>query len=148
MAELFEDMKLTRVKAASAAGQTAVNSDPVDMSGYDAALFFTTFGAITSGGAQSIKVQQSDDNAAADDYDDLEGTGITVAADDDGQTFGVQIIKPTKRYLRLVVSRATQDSVVGEIYALLMGGDVRPITSTVTDVATFESHESPAEGTA
>jgi hypothetical protein len=149
MPEFFEDMKLVRVKAASGAAQTAVDSDVVDMAGYDAVLFFTTFGAITAGGAQSIKVQQSADSGGdPDTFADLLGTGVTVAADDDGQTFGVQIIHPRERYLRLVVSRATQDSVVGEIYALLMGGDARPISSAVTNAATFESHYQPAEGTA
>lgn len=148
MPEFFEDMKLVRVKAASAAGQTAVNSDSVDMAGYDAVVFFTSFGAITTTGVQSIKVQSSSDDGDADAFADLAGTGVTVADDDDGQTFGVQIIRPVERYLRLVVSRATADAVVGEIYALLLGADVRPLTSTVTNVATFESHTSPAAGTA
>lgn len=146
---MLDNVKLRLVKAASAAGQTAVTSDPVDMADYDAVLFFTTAGAITASAVTSIKVQQSSDSGGSPDtWADLLGTGVTIADDDDGQTFGIQIIRPRERYLRLYVSRGTANSAFGEIYALQFGGDRLPIANTVTDLLTFESHESPAEGTA
>ncbi len=148
MPQFFDDMKLTVIKAASAAATTAITSSAVDMAGYEGVLLFTTFGTITANGVQSIKVQQSSDDGDSDAYADLAGTGITVADDDDGQMFGVEIIRPKEQYLKLIVSRATQNAVVGEIYALQYGTRHKPVTNTVTDTATFESHESPAEGTA
>lgn len=144
MAESLQDFKLTLVNAATAAGTTDIEATSVDMRDYDAVLFFTTFGTITAGAATNIHVETSSDNAS---FNDLEGTGVTVAADDDGETFGVEIINPQERYLRLVVDRATQNAVVGEIYALQYRAGTLPITNTVTDTATFESHVSPDEGT-
>lgn len=148
MAGYFADMKLTLVEAATAAGSSAITSATVDMAGYDSVLFFTTVGTITSGAVTSIYVQQSSDDGSSDAYAALAGTGITIADDDDGETFGVEIIRPRERYLQCVVSRATQNAVVGEIYALQYNGRSRPVTNTVTDVSTFESHESPSEGSA
>lgn len=146
---MLEDVKLRLVKAASAAAQTAINSDVVDMADYDAVVFFTTAGTITASAVTTIKVQQSSDSGGTPDtWADLAGTSVAIADDDDGQTFGVQIIRPLERYLRLVVSRGIANAAIGEIYALQFGGDRLPITNTVTNLLTFESHESPAEGTA
>jgi hypothetical protein len=148
MPEHLADWKLTLVAAATAAGVTDINSSSVNMAGYDAVTFFTTFGAITAGAVTSIKVQQSSDNGSVDTFADLTGTAITVADDDDGQMFGVEIIRPREQYLRLVVDRATQNAVVGEIYALQYRSRSKPISNTVANLATFESHAGPAEGTA
>ena len=65
-----------------------------------------------------------------------------------GSVFGVEIIRPSKQYLKLAVVRATANAVVGEIYALQYGAGRRPVTHNVTDASTFESHVTPLEGTA
>ncbi len=148
MDSFLERAKLTVVEAATAAGQTAIESDSIDMRGYRGALFFTTVGAQTSTAVTSLKVQASSDNGVADGWSDLTGTSIAIADDDDGQTFGVEIIDPEKRYLRAYVSRGTANAVVGEIYALRYDPAYKPQVNTVTDVATFETHVRPAEGTA
>lgn len=144
---LADAVKITKVADATAAGTTAINSASVDMSGYDGCMFLTTVGAIVAGGVQSIKAQQdivSGMGAAAD----LAGTNITVADDDDNQVFWLDVKRPRERYLRLVVSRATQNSTWGEIYAIRYRGRSFPISNNVLDTITGEKHESPAEGTA
>lgn len=144
---LGDAVKITKVANATAAGTTAINSSAVDMSGYDGCMFLTTVGAIVSGGVQSIKAQQdtaSGMGAAAD----LAGTGITVADDDDNQMFWLDVKRPRERYLRCVVSRATQNSTWGEIYAIQYRGRSFPVSNNVTDTITGEKHEAPAEGTA
>ncbi|MCC7365017.1 MAG: hypothetical protein IT303_11660 [Dehalococcoidia bacterium] len=146
-AALSDEIKITLAKAAQAAGTTDIESDVIDMSGYEGVLFLVTFGAITAGAVTSIKAQQG---AASNlsDAADLEGTGIAVADDDDGQTFVIDVYKPRERYVRAVVDRATQNAVVGEIYALLYGAKELPVTNTVANTLTLERHTSPAEGTA
>jgi hypothetical protein len=47
----------------------------------------------------------------------------------------------------MIVDRATQNAVVGEIYAMRYRGRTLPITQSVTDEITVEAHVSPAEGT-
>lgn len=141
---LLQDCKVTLVEAATAAGTTDVESASVDMSGYRGVLFVTTMGAITTNAVTNMHVEQSADDSS---FADLVGTGITIADDDDGQMFGIEIIEPEERYLRCVVDRATQNAVVGEIYAIQFGAQTKPITNTVANTATFESHTRPAEGT-
>lgn len=152
MQALTQAVKFTLVEAATTAGTTAIESASVDMNGFDAVAFLLTVGALTANAATSIKLQQSSDDGVADTYSDLAGTGITIADDDDGQTFYLDLIQPSKRYVRLVVSRATANAVVGEIYALQYhtrgSAGALPITNTVADTMTGEIHIAPSEGTA
>lgn len=144
---LSEAVKITLAKAATAAGSSAANSDAVDMDGYDGVAFLTTFGTITSGAVTSIKVQGSVTSNFAEPID-LQGTNITVADDDDGQSFLVDVTRPPYRYLRLVVSRATQNAVIGEIYAIrYRSRGPLPEVNAVNDVMTVAVHPDPVAGT-
>src|SRR5690606_8543355 len=101
-------------------------------------------GGITTGGVQSAKLQQSSDDGDTDDYSDLEGSSITIADDDDNGLVTLDIKRPQKRYLKCVVSRATQDSAVDGIFALQYGARTLPITNGEL----HEQHGAPDEGTA
>lgn len=138
--------KVIVVKAAVAAGQTAVNSDPVDMSGWESVEFIVVWGAITGSGVQSVKAQQ-DTVIGMGTAADLLGTSISVADDADGKATRLEIIRPEERFVRCVVSRATQDSVVSAIIAILRSGRKAPITQDAT-IQGSEVHVSPIEGTA
>ncbi len=146
MGRLFEDVKtqLIVTTTAGAAGQTAITSSAVDTLGYDAVRFLILIGAITTAGVQSIKLQQSDDDAATDAYSDILGTSQTIADDADNTHIYSDIFRPQKRYLKLVVTRATQDSTFGGVIAELYNSSKVPVTQT----ATGETYISPAEGTA
>lgn len=143
---LSEKIVIKKVKAASVAAQTAINSDPVDMAGFEGVLFVVAAGTITTGGAQSINAAQ--DDASNGSFTDLAGTKVTVADDDDGQIFWLDVYQPSKRYVRLEIARATQDSAFGEIYAILYGGKQLPAVNNIDDTSTGELHITPAEGTA
>jgi len=146
---LAKAAKTTRHSNAVAAGQTTITpSAGIDMLGFETCAFEILWGAITAGGAQSVKVQQSNDDGVADDYDDLEGSGQTVADDDDNKITIVEVVRPTKRYLKCLVLRATQDSAVDGIVAHQYGARTLPVTQDATTVSGTEVLVSPAEGTA
>lgn len=145
MPDIAKHFKFYRLANAAAAGQTAVNSSSIDTAGYDGVVLVTAFGAITSGGAQSVKIQ---DGATSSPTTDVEGSSVTVADDDDNQIVVHDVYKPQKRYLRVVVSRATQDSVVDGIFAFLYQGRLDPQTNDTTTVCSLKSLISAAEGTA
>lgn len=140
--------KVLRVMNGVAAGTSAQTSDAIDTAGYEGVKIYSLFGAITSGAATSVKVQQSSDDAAADAYADLAGTSITVADDDDNQLTVHDIFRPRERYLKVVISRATQNAVIDGIVAVLYGARKQPTSDDSTDVVSREVHVSPAEGTA
>jgi hypothetical protein len=115
------------------------------LAGAAGALFIVRMGAITAGAATSIKVQHG---AASDlsDATDVAGTAQTIADDDDGKIFYVDFSRPTKRYARLVVSRATQAATVADAVAVVYGVNNAPTTQP-TGVS-GETHVAKASGTA
>jgi hypothetical protein len=139
------DMKVVQATTATAgaAGQTAVNGSAVSLSGVEEIMVLVPFGAITSGAATSVKWQEGSTSSPTTD---VAGTSITVADTDDNTTKVLRIIKPRSAYGRVVVSRATQDAVVGAIIYILMGNRTLPPTDDATVAG--ETHVSPAAGTA
>lgn len=137
--------KFTRVSNAEAAATTDINSTGVDMVGYESVLFAVHFGTITAGAVTSVKAQQGADNSS--DWEDLEGTAITVADDDDNGIVLLEIVKPQDRYVRCVVDRGTQNAVVDAITALQYNTRKQPVTQPASVVG-HEAHYSPDEGTA
>lgn len=126
------------------AGATDLNGAILDMAGFDGVLMEATFGAIVSGAATSVKVQQDTDSAMGAAAD-LAGTSQTVADTDDDKTFYIDLYRPKERYVRLVVKRATQNATVSARYV-----QYRARTEKTTHAADIsgEIHLSPAEGTA
>lgn len=145
---LSERVKVVKVKDLTAAGLTVVQSSGVSLAGYNGVLFVVTVQAIAAGGVQSINAQQSDDDGSADAYNDLEGTKVDIADDDDNQVFFVDVFEPEKEYARLQLNRATANSAFGEVYAILYDPKEVPVDNNRTDEITGEAHVSPAEGTA
>jgi len=146
---LSKDVKITRHNnAAAAAASDITPSSGIDMSGFEGCLFIVPFGAITASGVQSIEVHQSSDDGSSDSYTAILGSNVAVADDDDNQCFYVDVFKPRERYLKCIVNRATQNSVVDGIIALQYGASKKPVTHDSTTVGGGELHVSAAEGTA
>lgn len=130
---------------AVAAGAAAIDSlTGIDTAGYDGICFQVTFGAIVSGAATSFKVQVSSDSGSTDDWTDVAGTSVTVADDADNTVFYLDYANPEKRYVRLYISRATQNSTVNAVTYILYWAKALP----VTQAATGELHVGAVEGTA
>lgn len=146
MQRLFESSKtvLCVTTAAGAAASTAITSTAVDMQSFDAVRFIVTIGPVVSGAVTSFKLQQSSDDGVADTYGDLLGTSQTIADDADNTHQWVDVFRPEKRYLKMVISRATQNATIGSVIADCYNHDSLPVVQT----ATGESFIAPAEGTA
>lgn len=129
---------------AGAAGTSAITSSAVDTAGYDGVLFIVPVGAIVSGAVTSLKVQQCDTSGGS--YADLTGTNQTIADTDDDKLFYVDVFQPKEQFLKLVVSRATQNATIGGIIALRYNAGSRP-ASQGSNVS-GENFNWPAEGTA
>lgn len=129
---------------AGAAGTSAITSSAVDTAGYDGVLFIIPLGAIVSGAVTSLKVQQCDTSGGS--YADLTGTNQTIADTDDDKVLYVDVFRPVEQFLKVVVSRATQNATIGGIIAIRYNAGVRPAShgSNVSG----ESFHWPIEGTA
>lgn len=129
-----------------AAAATAITSSAVDTTGYDGCLFIVPLGTIVSGAATSIKVQESATSGGS--YADLTGSNQTIADTDDDKLVYVDIKRPLLPFLKLVVSRATQNATIGGIVAVLYNKKSRIVALTQGTGVTGEQFTSPAEGTA
>lgn len=129
---------------AGAAGTSAITSAAVDTAGFDGCLFIVPVGAVVSGAVTSLKVQQCDTSGGS--YADLTGTAQTIADTDDDKVFYVDVFRPAEQFLKLVVSRATQNATIGGIIAVLYNAANRPTTQGAN--VSGESFNWPAEGTA
>ena len=129
---------------AGAAGVTALTGSTIDTANAQGVAFIVRFGAIVSGAVTSIKAQHSATTTSGD-FVDIAGTNQTVADTDDEGIFVIDIKAPTKRYVRLIVSRATQNATVSST-ALVYGQCAAPFSQpSGTYVELFGS---PASGTA
>lgn len=135
----MRDIKCTLVKDTQTSAGTAINSSSVDMTGFDGVVFV---GKMTTANASNFAnaAQSANDSSFAD----LEGTKVTPG--DSGDSWWINVYKPTDRYVRCEVDRGGADTVTGEIYAFQYGAAKPPVTHGATIDA--ETHISPAEGTA
>jgi hypothetical protein len=131
---------------AAAGTSTITPSAGVDVQGFNSAMFLVLLGTVTSTGVPSIKIQQSDDDGVADGYSDLEGTAFAATDADDDKIIAVEILRPTKRYLKLILARTTANVVLDGIVCVL-GNPIGPLPISQTTIGN-EVHVTPAEGTA
>ncbi len=132
---------------AGAAGTSTITSASVDTQGFRECTFIVPIGTIVSGAALSMKAQQSADTSGSpDNFSDLLGTNQAVADTESNKLNYVTIVNPQKRYLKLVVTRATQNVTIGGIIAILSGARTRPVTQGTGVVG--EQFVYVAEGTA
>lgn len=130
---------------AGAVGMTTITGAALDMADYEGVLIVVPVGAIVATGVQSIKAQQGS-AANLSDAADLAGTNQVIAVADADKTFYIDLVKPTKRYVRVLVTRGTANSTFGGITYLQYSARKKPPIQG-TNVS-GETHVSPAEGTA
>lgn len=136
---LNKHIKVTMVKAAQTSAGTAINSDSVDMANWDGVLFVGTIA--TANAANFANVAQSSDDSS---FDDLAGTKVVPG--DNGDSFLIDVFRPSDRYVRCEIDRGGANTATGDIYAVQYGPRKLPVTHGTTVDA--ETHVSPAEGTA
>jgi hypothetical protein len=132
-----KENKVERVEAATSAGTADVDSAVVDLAGFSGVAFVVCSQAITTSGTAEIKVQHGDESNLSD-AEDVDGLTITVADDDDNQTFVLDLSRPTKRYARLYIDRATANSAWSEILAFKYGAELKPVDNDVDGTITSD----------
>lgn len=154
--DLTANVTTLRVMNAVVAGTSDQTSSAIDTRGYQGIRFIVGFGALTGGQATRIYVTQSSDNSG-DSYDAIVGSAspATLAdgtaqylGDSDGNKLLItEIFRPTKRYVKLVIDRGTQNAVIdfaiAELYRSSFGAAAQDTTVKAQTIL-----RSPGEGTA
>ena len=130
--------KLTRVEPAAAAGQTLLTSDTVDMKGFDNASFIALLGDVTDTSVLTLQAQHGDQSDGSD-ATNLAGVAASFTADPtnaDNNMLAVEIARPTKRFLRVTLTRATANAAVDGIVAVQSNPAEAPVTQDASVLAT------------
>lgn len=141
MDNIVYDCKLDRAAAATVAGTTAVTGSIFDMKDFESCMF-AVLGCGVAAAGNYIKVEQGD-VATLTDAADLEGSKVICTVADN--IVGVEIKKPTDRYVRAYFVRGTSAAVESMI-CIRHGARKLPVDNS--GEADLELHASPAEGTA
>lgn len=136
---LSKESKLVLVKAAQGSAGTAIDTDSVDMAGYEGVMFFGTIATANAGNFANV-AQSANDSSFADLAD------TKVVPSTNGNSFLIDVVKPQERYVRCEIDRSGTNTATGDIYALLYSSRKSPTTHGTTIQA--ETHISPEEGTA
>lgn len=127
------DCRWALVSAGAAAGQTAVNSSSIDMTGYYGACFIVTLGAVDATGTGTVVIAGSDNDS---DFTDLTGSSVAYTATDDDKVIIIEVVNPLNRYLRCEIARSTADSTIDSIVSCQHGATKKPVTQPATVVGT------------
>jgi hypothetical protein len=148
MRNVVSRSKFIRILNATAGGfGDTIASSVIDTQGYDSVTFVVAFGAIAATGTAIVKAQQSSDNSA-DAYDDLLGSGQSVATAGSNKVALLEIACPQKRFVKCAVARATANVAIDSIIAILTSAKKEPVTQDATTVIGAKLLPSPAEGAA
>lgn len=133
---LSQSIVVDLVQAALADGATDPDSTAVDMTGYDGVMFIGICGTITGSGTATIAAAQSNDNAVADDFTAITGaTATATAAAKSDKILVVDVLYPSKRYVRTTLTRAIANSVWGGTLAIRYCAKTKPTTFTAATLA-------------
>jgi len=127
---LSQNVKFTRVMDAVAAGKAANSGDILDMSGFEGVVFVCALGAVTDDSVVTMKAQQDDVNASGG-MADLTGATVTLTGStDSNQCLLLDLYRPTKRYVRPVVTTATENAAIDGVIAIQYGARYLPVTQS------------------
>jgi hypothetical protein len=151
---LFKNVEPRRLKVDGTSYQIAagtgdtLTSNALDTQNYNEVSFQFLFGAITASAVVTIKLQHSTDDGATDAYADIAGTSQTLPVADAQKMILSSIYRPTKRYLKTIITRATANAAIDGVVAYLNLPANAPVSFGATVSGTPEFFNSPASGTA
>jgi hypothetical protein len=142
---LLSNIKIRTVSAyATGIATTALNTDIVDMTGFDGVVFLLNRGASHATG-RSLKAQHMDTSTGGG-AQDLAGSAVT--SKNKESIVGIDIYRPQKRYVRAVVDTGPAMQ-KGSIIAIQYSGRDRPTAVSDADKGiTQVILNSPSSGSA
>lgn len=132
------DAKIIRVENASAAAQTEVVTDVVDMQGFDSVAFVALLGDVTSGSVLTLTLKTNSANSVSSPTPvttEVAATYTAGASDADNKMLVIDAHQPRDRYVFASLTRTTANAVVDGIIAILYNAGERPVTIDATVLA-------------
>ncbi len=126
---IYTDIAMAPVAAGTGDTQTGLT---IDTAGYESVVFLVYFGAITATAVTTIKLQYGNASDLSD-VADIANSSISVPDTGDNEGWlSVEVFRPTKRYLRVAVVRATANAVINGAVVLMGRATIQPPVQGVT----------------
>ena len=135
---LSKSIKLTVVAALAVAAQTALNSDVLDMQGFDGVMFIALLGDVDSTCVLTLTAKGNTANSISSPTPSALGAtdAFTASATTaDSKVLLVDIFRPLQRYVFANLTRTTANAAVGGIIAIQYKAGFKPTTQDATVIA-------------
>jgi hypothetical protein len=133
---LTKNVKITRVSNAAVAAQTAIESNILDMAGFDGVLFVALLADVSDGSVLGLAAEQNDANSGSGMAALAGAVSFTAGATNaDHKMLVLDVYKPRERYLRAKLTRTTADAAVSGILALQYGAKSVPTSHDAAVIA-------------
>lgn len=120
---LYVDVAIAPVGAGTGDNQDGLT---IDTAGFESIVFVVYFGTIAGGAVTTLKLQYGN-HSNADDMADITNGSVSVPdTGDDKGWFSVEVHRPTKRYMRVRVVRATANSTINGGFVLMGRSAIQP----------------------
>lgn len=132
MYSILKDSKISKVEARAAAGTTDLESDILDMSGFDSVMFIASTGDATSGTVLELQVfgnTSSSTSGATEITANSAQFTSSSATDADNKLLVVDVHRPAYRYVYAVFVIDTQNCEGDGIYAIQYNAKSVPVTA-------------------
>jgi hypothetical protein len=147
MANLLNNAALYLANAAIAAAlNTDADSQAIDTANADGVLFLVPIADSVATGVATVKVEQS-----ATSNGTFAPTAATVTAtcavndDLNGKILAIDVIAPTKRWVRVNITSATANIAFDATTAIAYAGRAKPVAQATAEVLASGTFVSPAE---
>lgn len=148
MSQITNFTKLSRAMNAVAAGTTVQTSSAIDTAGFEGVRFIVSLGASVATAVGQIKASQGlTSGGAFNDIAGSLGTAFTPTTDDN-KVWVLDIYRPTKRFVKCIVNRATANTTIDSVMAELYEPRNIPAVNDVTTVLGSKLLVEPLEGVA
>lgn len=135
MYQLTEDVVIQKVSNGATAGTTEVDSSIVDMSGWDGCCFIVDLATVVDASVLTLNVQENSANSTSGMATITGATATFTASTSSNKTLIVDVIKPSKRYVRAQFTRTAQNATVNTILCVLYRARSRPTSADASALA-------------
>jgi hypothetical protein len=136
--QLTNDVKITVVEAAAAAGQTELVTDVLDMQGYEGVMFIALTGDVTTASVLTLTLKGNTANSVSSPSPVTQKATTAFTADGtsaDSKAIVVDLYKPAMRYVFGSLTRTAADAIVGGIIAIQYQAGNKPTTNHASVIA-------------
>ena len=138
MGNLLKDVLVTVVSPAAVAAQTAINSDVLDMQGFDGVMFIALLGDVSDTSILTLTAKGNTANSVSSPSPVTQKATAAFtagASTADSMVLVVDVSAPAMRYMFANLTRTVANAIVGGIIAIQYRAASKPTTQAASVIA-------------